>query len=434
MWHPVTTADELLAALDAGQRHIEVRGTLSGTPMITLPPGVALRGGTLEFGAKGLRLTRDNSVEYTTVLTAEHEAAISNDTAVEDFGTLSLRHVETRGQVVLLADAATAAGHVHVDGLHVLAADLRGRLERPRGIGVEILPGGFMLWNRQADPDAVLTAELNDVRVGTSQRPVRGSGIFVGGRADGGAVRVSTLCAGETHTDGGIPVGTPDLISGGVSIGAGGIVGDVVTAGSVTTNGAGDMVLDNMGEVTTWTAYGPLTSHGASGVGFVNFGALDRLDVRAPLHTFGAGARGFNFYAGSLRHASFDAIATHGDGAIGVQVTRPLRVLEIAGDLATDGGFGRGLVKGVQVMLAAVPLSVGQGGVIDSVSVGGQVRSTGDDVPAIEIEGVIGRLSVAGGVVASGRGADGIHTSGDPADYAELAVTVADGRRVVRPG
>ena len=45
--------------------------------------------------------------------------------------------------------------------------------------------------------------------------------MFVGGHgdwngaADGGAVRVITLCTGEIQTDGGIAPGTPDLISGG---------------------------------------------------------------------------------------------------------------------------------------------------------------------------------------------------------------------------
>lgn len=56
--------------------------------MITLAPGVRLCGETLKFGAKGLRLTRDNEVEDVTVLTADAEVAILNDTSLADFGTL----------------------------------------------------------------------------------------------------------------------------------------------------------------------------------------------------------------------------------------------------------------------------------------------------------------------------------------------------------
>jgi hypothetical protein len=41
-----------MAAL-ASARDIDVGGSLSGMPMISLPPGVSLRGGKLQFGAKG---------------------------------------------------------------------------------------------------------------------------------------------------------------------------------------------------------------------------------------------------------------------------------------------------------------------------------------------------------------------------------------------
>jgi len=56
----VTSAADLIAALQSQATDIEVRGTISGMPMITLRPGLRLRGGTLRFGAKGVRLTRDN--------------------------------------------------------------------------------------------------------------------------------------------------------------------------------------------------------------------------------------------------------------------------------------------------------------------------------------------------------------------------------------
>ena len=42
----VTTADELLEAVGSAATEIEVAGSLSGMPMITLQPGVRLRGGT----------------------------------------------------------------------------------------------------------------------------------------------------------------------------------------------------------------------------------------------------------------------------------------------------------------------------------------------------------------------------------------------------
>ncbi|MEU1791906.1 hypothetical protein ABZ553_39740 [Streptomyces sparsogenes] len=251
-----------------------------------------------------------------TIRSPEQETAVLNDVSVADLGTLVLRGVRVRGQVLLLARDAVRSGHVQVEGLTVEAADVRGRVERPHGFGVDALQGAFTLWNQQPDSAVEITAELLDVAAGSTDRPVRGSGVFVGGHgdwngaADGGTVRVSMLRTGEIHTDGGIPAGTPDLISGGVFVISGAVVGQVVNAGPVTTHGQNDMVLDNWGRVETWTATAPVISHGPSGTGFVNFGDLGHLDVRAPITTHGTGARGFNLYDGSLRHASFDSIAT----------------------------------------------------------------------------------------------------------------------------
>jgi hypothetical protein len=68
-----------------------------GMPIITLAPGVQLRGGTLQFGAKGVRLTRGNVLKDVTIRTPEHEVAIRNDTSIADLGTLTLRGVRTSG-------------------------------------------------------------------------------------------------------------------------------------------------------------------------------------------------------------------------------------------------------------------------------------------------------------------------------------------------
>jgi hypothetical protein len=376
----ITTASQLIEALRSGAADIEVGATLGGLPPLALPAGVPLRGGTLEFRSAGLRLTRDNALDGVTVRCPDGEVAIANDTSVPDLGTLSLRDVRTTGQVLLLGDDAVRAGRVRVEGLHVERADVRERTPRPPAVGVDVLQGAFTLWNRQ--PDCAITAELLDLGAGSEATPVRGSGVSVGG-----PVRVSTLRTAEIHVDGGIPAGTPDLIGAGVSVGTDANVEQVVNAGPVTTHGANDMALDNLGTVARWTAHAPVTTRGPSGIGFVNFGDIDRLDVRAPIETFGAGARGFNFYAGTLRHASFRSIATHGDGSIGIQISRPLPVLEIAGDLTTDGGEAQSLVKGAQVVLQAVALSVKPGGRIGRLSVGGQVCARAPGVPSIEIEG-----------------------------------------------
>ena len=120
-------------------------------------------------------------------------------------------------------------------------------------------------------------------------------------------------------------------------------------------------------------------------------------------------------YAGSLRSASFDSIATSGNGAIGIQVSRPLGTLELRGDLTTSGGEGSSLVQGVQTMLKAIALSIRPGGEIGTLTVGGR----------------IGALDVAGGITASGAHSDAVHVHGVAPDLAHIALSAADGDPIV---
>lgn len=341
------------------------------------------------------------------------------------------------GQVFLLADDAVRAGHVQIEGLRIDEADVRGRPLRPHGFGVDAQQGGLTVWNRQADPAVTITAEILDVSAGSKQTPVRGSGVFVGGhgdwngKGDGGVLKVSHLRTGEIHTDGGIPEATPDLISGGVFVISGAEVAQVTNAGPVTTNGQNDMVLDNWGKVAAWTATAPVTSNGPSGIGFVNFGDIDRLDVQAPIQTHGKGARGFNLYDGSLRAATFASIATTGDGSVGIQVSKPLGSLTVSGDVTTSGGEGLSLVKGVQVVLKAVGLSIKPGGQVGSITVGGRIATSGDIVNTVESEGRVDRLEVRGGIDASGQGSDAVHVSSDVPGLDTVAIQATGGRNVV---
>ncbi|WP_026927748.1 hypothetical protein [Granulicoccus phenolivorans] len=432
----VHTAGELADALAAGTAEITIDGEIAGSPMITLPPGTTLRGGTLRFGARGIRLTSDNTLADIRIEVPVQETAILNDTTVADLGTLTLRNVTTRGQIALLAEDQVRAGHVRAEGVRVEAADVRGRYHRPHGFGVDALQGGFTLWNRQADPAVVLTAELLDIAAGSADEPVRGSGVFVGGHgdwdglADGGTITVTELRTGEIHTDGGIPEATPDLISGGVFVITGANVDLVSCAGPVTTYGQNDMVLDNWGSVTTWTATAEVTSHGPSGIGFVNFGRIGTLDVQAPIVTTGKGARGFNLYDGSLEEARFAAIATTGDGSVGIQVSKPLRRLTVAGDVTTSGGEGLSLVKGVQVTLQAIALSIKAGGEVESLEIGGRLATSGNQVATLEVDGTVGHLAVAGGIEASGSGSDAVWLRGQGVDLTGLTITAAQGEQV----
>jgi hypothetical protein len=137
-------------------------------------------------------------------------------------------------------------------------------------------------------------------------------------------------------------------------------------------------------------------------------------------------ARGFNVYDGSLGEAVFDSITTHGDGSVGVQVSRELPRLTIRGDLRTDGGTGESLVKGVLLPLAAIALSIKPGGRIGTASVGGDVRTEGACVPAMELEGSLDEISVGGTVTAAGERSDVVRAG--PELAAALAGLTIEGR------
>lgn len=378
----VTTAEELQDAVIRGDPHITVKGEIRGMPMLALQPGQTLTGGTLHFGARGVQLSRDNTLSDITIHTSEVERAVLNDPGITDLGTLTLHNVRTTGQVALLIGGATRAGHVRVENLHIERADLRGRAERPHAYGVDAMQGAFTLWNIHTD-DVTITAELLNISAGSAEAPVRGSGVFVGGQGkpdgtpEGGRVQVTRLTTGEIHTDGGIPEDTPDLISGGVFVIYGTWIDAVENMGAVTTYGPNDMVLDNWGSVREWTAHAPITSRGPSGIGFVQFNEIGRLRVDAPIETFGRGARGFNLYAGSLQEASFLSITTHGDGSIGMQISRDMPRLTVQGDVTTRGSEGNSLVKGKVLRLKAYALSVLKGGRIGELSVGGALQRLG---------------------------------------------------------
>lgn len=124
----------------------------------------------------------------------------------------------------------------------------------------------------------------------------------------------------------------------------------------------------------------------------------------APITTTGGGARGFNVYDGTIRSASSRSITTHGDGSIGIQVSRPTGPIAIDEHVSTTGGEGTSLVEGVQMTLKAIPVSIKPGGVVPALTVGGRIECRGDDVTAFEVleDAELGELAVGGGIHALG--------------------------------
>jgi hypothetical protein len=258
--HEVANLNELLGALaDPNARRIVVTADVFQAPSFRLSAGQMLsgHGRSIRFAAAqdGVQLSADNELAQLSLIADPERRAVFNDTSVGRLGVMRLRDLSVRGCVHLLARDEVRGGHVEAHGVKVIAADARRFDARPKGYGVEVVPGAFTLWNLQPDPTITITADLTGLSAGRAGAAVRGSGIFVSGAGDaGGRLLVRRLETGAVFSDGGIAPGTPDRISGGVFVVHGAIVDRVINQGPVTTYGANDMVLDNWGTVDTWVA------------------------------------------------------------------------------------------------------------------------------------------------------------------------------------
>lgn len=412
MERKVSTVAELRAATEQGDvRRISVAADLHDIPSLRLAPGQSLvaerAGTTLQFAAgdQGIQLSTDNHIEGFELRADLDRRVLFNDIAVERLGRLVLRNLRVTGIVQLLAKGSVRSGHVEIENLDVMAADARNETPRPKGYGVEVIPGAFTLWNQHDDPTVTITADLVGLTAGRAGAPVRGSGVFVSGGAEsGGRLMLRRLETGAVYSDGGIAPGTPDRITGGVFVVSGAFVDRVRNQGPVTTYGANDMVLDNWGAVGEWIAAEKITSYGPSGIGFVNFGTVDVLRVDAPIETFNLGARGFNVYTGTVHSAEFERIVTHGDGAVGIQISRPVGEITVRRGIETHGAAGKSLVKGVVMSLSAIGVSIKPGGSARRLTIGGGLVTHGAGISPLELHGVVETLEIAAGIAGLGGG------------------------------
>jgi hypothetical protein len=440
----VSTEEQLMAAAVDATR-IVVQGQVTLGQPLQLVRGQRLAGGdddaALVFAADmdGVGLSRDNELVGLRIQVDPDRRAVFNDTSVDTLGTIRLAAISATGQVQILAGDEVRGGHVVVEDLDVVAADVRDRHDRPALLGVGALQGAFTLWNQHPDSEAVVTAELRGLSAGRAGAPVRGSGVFVAGAApdgSGGRLDVSVLETGPVFTDGGIAEGSHERISGGVFVVYGAHVHEVINRGPVTSYGVNDMVLDNWGAVDNWTAYAPLTSHGRSGVGFVNFGSITTLRIQAPIVTYGVGARGFNVYrldgftGPTVDTVEFDQITTHADAAIGIQIGQPIGRLTVDKGIHTEGGTGDSLVRGVITRLSAHALSIQPGGRVEVVEIGGMLDSTGTGVVAVDVRGEVGTMHVAGGIHATGADADALGVVGGTLSLRDTQVSASGGAAI----
>lgn len=408
---PVASFSDLMNALSAPTpQTVELQSSIACPHSIALPPGFSLTGKDknrciLGFcNGDGIGLTANNRVEGITVVATPSARALYTQVGGADLGSIVLTDLVITGQVSLLLRGGANRMALTVDGVHIAACDCRYHSEQPQKYGVNVYQGALTVYNFNSDPDSRIRASLSNISIGARNAPVLGSGIFVSGFGDqGGSVELDQLTTGAVYSTGMLPFGTADLITAAVFIVFGVTAKRVEHFGEIVTYGLNDMVLDTWGTVEQWIAHAPVVSYGPSGIGFVNFGTVDNFVAEREIITYGLGARGFNQYDGTVRSLRFKSIETFGDGAIGIQISKPVGTIVVEGDVTTHGSIGTTLVKGVNVRLPAEAFSVKPGGVVEKLSVGGNLTTFGANVATYAVEGgTVASLHINGDVLAHG--------------------------------
>jgi len=410
----VKTFSELITALNDGATEILVtRSILCNYPLL-LSEGVSLEGQEQENGelpmlsfmySDGIGVSANNSVKNLNIDTPANHKAIFNTGSATDLGTFTFENLQVKGQLSIITRVGVEKTNVVINEVDIHTADARHYVEQPQKYGVKVLQGALTIYNLNPKEESLVSVTIDGLSIGRKNAPVSGSGVFISGFNDeGGKTEITKLHTKAVYSNGKIPLGVANCITGGVFVLYGAHADEVITDGEVTTYGVNDMALDVWGSVDDWTSNGPVTTYGPSGIGFVNFGTVKNFTVNAPIQTYGLGARGYNQYDGTVENITLQSIETFGNGSVGIQITRPIGTLTVRESVITHGSVGSSLVEGVYVDLPAYALSIKEGGEAKQINIGGDLVTTGDDVTTYIIEegGSPGELNIEGEIKATG--------------------------------
>lgn len=406
----VTSFEQLKLALSNQTPMICVEGSIPCHHSLMLPAGTQLLGNAdklcmLSFSnGDGVGVSQDNVIKDLSIVCPTQNRAIYNTSSEANLGKFELENLTLSGQCSFIFRSGVKHANLTINNLDIIASDARHYPEQAQKYNVNALQGALTIFNTCSDNDSLIELDLRGITIGRAKAPVLGSGIFISGfGATGGQVKLNYLATNEVFSHGMIPFGIANLITAGIFISYGVDATKIEHHGSVTTYGVNDMVLDTWGTVGEWICYANVVSYGPSGVGFVNFGQVKSFVAKAPLMTYGLGARGYNQYDGTVETIEFDSITTYGDGSVGVQISKPIGTLTIHKDLITHGGVGTSLVKGVNMQLPAVALSIKEGGEAANIKIGGNITTHGDGVNCCEVAGIVDQFTLNGTLTANGK-------------------------------
>ena len=407
--------EDLKTAILSGEKNIEIKRSFVCTQSIILPQMVSIKGVKQENGelplisfinSDGIGITANNTISDLNIDVSSQNKAIFASLNKSDLGTNRLENLFIKGQISLIFRAGVDKANIIINDVDVISSDSRHYIEQPQKYGVNVLQGALTVYNLNPNDKSNIDLQVNNLSIGRKNAPVSGSGIFIAGFGDtGGKVTIARLHTKAVYSNGKIPPGVSNFITGGVFVLNGAYAKEVITDGEVITYGTNDMVLDVWGTVDNWTSNGNVISYGASGVGFVNFGTVRNFTVNAPLQTYGTGARGYNQYDGTVENIKFKSIETFGNGSVGIQISKKIGNLTVQENIITHGSLGSSLVQGHYVDLPAYGLSIKDGGSVNTILINGNIETNGDNVVSYikEKGGKVQKLEVKGELKAKGK-------------------------------
>ena len=108
---------------------------------------------------------------------------------------------------------------VNINGLDIVSADSRNYPERPMKYGVIVYQGALTIYNFNPEEGSEIKVYAQNISLGRKHAPVIGSGIFISGFNDeAGKIIIEKLTTNEIYSNGMIPTGQPNLITGAVFI------------------------------------------------------------------------------------------------------------------------------------------------------------------------------------------------------------------------
>ena len=411
----VSNLEELIQAVLEGKPKINLTRSILARESIILGPGISLEGKAQENGilptlsfekTDGIGITENNSVSNLIIQAPSTKRALFLASTKDELGRFEFANLYITGQFSFIAKKGVKKAQIILDTITIVYAETIHYVETQLKYGVTVRQGALTIFNTSTDKESEVIVTASNLAIGSAQLPVIGSGVFIAGFGDtGGRTTVEKLHTLNVHSNGKIPYGVANCITGGIFILGGAHAKTIIHDGDIETYGVNDMVLDAWGEVDEWVSNGVIRSYGASGVGFVNFGTVHKFIANAPIETYGEGARGYNQYDGTLEYGEFHSIETFGNGSVGIQVSKKVGTILVNSDVKTNGDVGNSLVKGVNIDLPAYGLSVKDGGEIESLTIVGSIITAGKEATAFTVEkgGVIHTMQVDGKIEAKGN-------------------------------